>query len=106
MLQVIKLSTPNNRQKLFDKVDEYFVMGDSHQVLEVLIEQLIKQLFEILKDEDAPAVKEMAINQLSRLLRNKADAISGRLTFMIEEIAIAYYLNKKVRAIVLKSFLR
>lgn len=61
-LLVIKSSTPNGRQKLFDKLDEFFVMGDPSLVLEAAMEQLIKQLFEILKDEDAVPVKEMAIN--------------------------------------------
>lgn len=37
-------------------------MGDPSQIIDILFEDLVRQLFEILKDEDTAQVKEQSIN--------------------------------------------
>eukprot|EP00347_Sterkiella_histriomuscorum_P017130 403350553 len=95
-LLIMKNSTPNNRQKLFDRLDEFFVMGDPTQIIDILFEDLVNQMFEILKDEDTQQSKEQAINQLQKLLRSKHEAVTNMLEHVIEDIAVSYYTNKKV----------
>lgn len=51
-------------------------MGDPNQIIDTLFNEITRQLFSILKDEDTTQVKEIALNQLSRLIRNKKELVA------------------------------
>ena len=49
---VLELSDKSNRQKLFSRLDEIFIMGDHSQILERLFDEITRVLFEILKESE------------------------------------------------------
>lgn len=50
--------TIKGRQRLFDRLDEIIIMGDTCNIMETFFEEILKCLFDTVKDEDPTHVKE------------------------------------------------
>jgi hypothetical protein len=50
---ILQLCDQSNRQKLFSRLDEMFIMGDHGNIIEQYFDDVLKTLFDILKDSDS-----------------------------------------------------
>ncbi|CDW80330.1 clip-associated protein [Stylonychia lemnae] len=94
--QILRASIPNQRQKIFDRIDETLLMEDPNNIISSLFEELIKFFFDLLKSDESVGIKEQSFKCLFRILQLKVQQTKQILSNIIEDIAIAYFLNKKM----------
>ena len=76
---VIELSDKSNRQALFSRLDEAFMMGDHSGEVEGLFEEISRVLFEILKEGEEQSVKEQSLVFLKKIFQLHPSLVESSL---------------------------